>query len=112
MNTVLVPESKPRLDLLLALRLLRRLHVLEEESELPAELMQALPPVGAAMLVAVPHEELVEKLLNVDKHRFLVLRHVEEGGCGDGRGLDGRSICWPEESHSSHCGGLVLERDV
>jgi hypothetical protein len=107
MDTILIPESKPRLDLLLALGLLRHLHVLEEETELLAELVQALPPVGAAVLVAIPHEQLIEKLVDVDEHRFLVLRRVEEGCCGDCGRLDRRGINRPGEGHSSHCGELV-----
>lgn len=46
--------------------------------------MQALPPVGAAVLVAVAREELVEEFEDVDKHCFVVLCGGEKSGCGDG----------------------------
>ncbi len=59
MHTLLVPIPQPRFDFRGALGFLA-LHFGEEEGELLSECVKALPPVVAAVLVAVADEELVE----------------------------------------------------
>ena len=84
MNGVLVPVAKPRLELGFFLFLLGELQVLEQEAELLSEGGEGLPPVGAAVLVLVAHEELVEEGVDVVQHGLFVGSRDQQGCGGDG----------------------------
>lgn len=59
--------------------------------------MEALPPMAAAVLVAVAGEEVVEKFVDVNKHFLVMLGDVEEGV-----GRDCSHLCGLAEGDGSH----------
>lgn len=73
MHALLVPILEPGFDLGGALRLLACVHFGEEKGELLSKSVEALPPMAAAVLVSVASEKVVEKLVNVDEHLFVML---------------------------------------
>jgi hypothetical protein len=84
MDEFVIPVSKPRLDFGFEISLLGGLELYEEEPELLSKRMQALPPVAAAVLVAVADEDFVEELLDVVQHCLVVRSGDHEGACADG----------------------------
>jgi hypothetical protein len=99
------------------------LHLLKQETELLAECMQRLPPVAAAVLVLVPHEDLVEEFVDVKQHCFVVRSCHGEGGGGDcGHGfcsshcsisvecMVGTSCKCPEDRQTARCVGECSRR--
>lgn len=83
MDAFLVPIPHSRFKLCFALALLA-LHFLQEQAELLPECVKRFPPMAAAVLVAVSHVELVEQVLDVEQHCFVVGSCVQESFSGDG----------------------------
>jgi hypothetical protein len=80
MDELLIPVTKPSFNLAFSFA---RLHLFEQETELLAECVQALPPVAAAVLVPVPREDVVEERVDVEQHCLVVWSCHEEGGGGN-----------------------------
>lgn len=107
MDTFLVPISQPQLQSLGALALLA-VKILQQELDLLAEGVQALPPVRAPVLVAISDKDLVQEILDVLKHGLVMRGAGEqcgggyEGGCG-GHG-EGVVVWRASEELDSHEG--------
>lgn len=87
MDEFLIPVPQAGFELGLALALLARLQLRKQEPKLLAERVQALPPHAAAVLAHVADKDLVEEVLDVEEHVFVVLACDHQRRRGDhGRG--------------------------
>lgn len=73
MHTFLVPVLEPGFNLGGALGFLASVYLRKKEGQLLAKSVKALPPMAAAVLVAIASEKIVEKLVDVDQHLLLML---------------------------------------
>lgn len=64
MHTPVIPVPQPRFDIVFLLLALG-LEIVQKQADLLAERSQRFPPVGAAVLVFVADEDLVQQLLDV-----------------------------------------------
>jgi hypothetical protein len=108
-HELVVPVTQAGLEFALDLALLRVLQLGEEQAELLAEGVQALPPDTVAVLVYVADEDFVEEIVDVHEHG-LVMRGGEEEGRGGERGgrrghSGGDGHC---RSYGELCGGEVM----
>lgn len=111
-HTGLVPVLEPGCDLGRTLRFPASVQFGEEEGKLLSKSVKTLPPMAAAVLVAVASEEIVKELVYINEHFFVMLGGIEKGVGGDWSHLG--SLARSDRGHGEGFGvvkGLCGSRD-